>query len=108
MGSNANARKVFLTSLWYLPSFMVLFLLHSNTWKQQQEEETEQKYSPWWKSQLQSFFQQTNDKGRQLCLHEQQVVNNNNNYCPVTIMGKVKAQKLATNNLSSPKVVVQN
>jgi len=32
--SNGNARKVFLTSLWYLPVWMILFLLHSNKWKE--------------------------------------------------------------------------
>jgi protoheme IX farnesyltransferase len=30
--TNANARKVFLTSLWYLPCWLVLFLLHSKVW----------------------------------------------------------------------------
>lgn len=32
--SNGNARKVFLTCLWYLPCWMVLFLLHSKNWKE--------------------------------------------------------------------------
>ena len=36
--SNGNARKVFLTSLWYLPVWMILFLLHSNKWKEGVEE----------------------------------------------------------------------
>ena len=31
--TNANARKVFLTSLWYLPCVMTLFILHSRRWK---------------------------------------------------------------------------
>ena len=31
--SNGSARKVFLTSLWYLPCWMILFLLHSKKWR---------------------------------------------------------------------------
>ena len=40
--SNGNARTVFLTSLWYLPSWMVLFLLHSTNWKQEGDETEEE------------------------------------------------------------------
>eukprot|EP00559_Dactyliosolen_fragilissimus_P007754 CAMPEP_0184859768 /NCGR_PEP_ID=MMETSP0580-20130426/4761_1 /TAXON_ID=1118495 /ORGANISM="Dactyliosolen fragilissimus" /LENGTH=535 /DNA_ID=CAMNT_0027356597 /DNA_START=257 /DNA_END=1861 /DNA_ORIENTATION=+ len=36
--SNSNARKVFFTSLWYLPCWMVLYLLHSNKWKEEDQE----------------------------------------------------------------------
>jgi heme o synthase len=37
--TNANARKVFLTSLWYLPSLLGLFLLHSKFWDQLEEQD---------------------------------------------------------------------
>jgi protoheme IX farnesyltransferase len=30
--TNSNAKRVFLTSLWYLPCWMVLFLIHSKKW----------------------------------------------------------------------------
>jgi len=36
--SNANARKVFLMSLWYLPCWMMLFILHSKTWKNENDD----------------------------------------------------------------------
>ena len=35
--SNGNARKVFLTSLWYLPCVMMLFLLHSRRWHEEEQ-----------------------------------------------------------------------
>ena len=35
--TNANARKVFLTSLWYLPCWLMLFLLHSKVWDEEKE-----------------------------------------------------------------------
>jgi hypothetical protein len=35
--TNANARKVFLTSLWYLPCWLMLFLLHSTGWDDKED-----------------------------------------------------------------------
>lgn len=80
--SNANARKVFLTSLWYLPCVMMLFLLHSRRWhedvtttveikklEQLQGQEDEDNN----KSVLISMQKLMNDiqsKGRELCMHE--------------------------------------
>jgi len=37
--TNAHARKVFLTSLWYLPCVLTLFLLHSKIWDQDENED---------------------------------------------------------------------
>ena len=37
--SNSNARKVFFTSLWYLPCWMILFLLHSKKWHEVLDED---------------------------------------------------------------------
>ena len=67
--TNANARKVFLTSLWYLPSFMMLFLLHSKVWD---EEENTQKDAvrEWISAQVHSV----RELGRQVCLHEKVIM----------------------------------
>ena len=104
--SNADARRVFFTSLWYLPSFMVLYLLHSKTWKQTDEnDENNENNVPVWKTYVHNLVHDINEKGRQLCLHEQVIVNNNhnnnqkdddmNNKCPIQL-GKVKAQQTAS------------
>ena len=79
--SNANARKVFLTSLWYLPTFMVLFLLHSKIWDTEKE-----------KDDIVSKFLSDNihwarGKGRELCVHETAAAKSPhaNEKCPVTV-----------------------
>ena len=75
--SNANARKVFLTSLWYLPCWMMLFLLHSKTWEEEidveeglmvnnKKKEEEEEYQRW----IKEFLSAVRQKGRDMCLHE--------------------------------------
>lgn len=62
--TNANARKVFLTSLWYLPSFMVLFLLHSKVWdEEEKKEDVVTKF-------LADSIHWLRSRGRELCVHE--------------------------------------
>ena len=41
--TNGNARKVFLTSLWYLPCLLGLFILHSKNWSEKSRPEVEEK-----------------------------------------------------------------
>lgn len=82
--TNGNARKVFLTSLWYLPCFMTLFLIHSRRWHENEDEETvatavtatgddgAEKVSGK-KKEDSAFFdwvRRIQSKGRDLCLHE--------------------------------------
>eukprot|EP00584_Thalassiosira_punctigera_P009317 CAMPEP_0172535544 /NCGR_PEP_ID=MMETSP1067-20121228/7504_1 /TAXON_ID=265564 ORGANISM="Thalassiosira punctigera, Strain Tpunct2005C2" /NCGR_SAMPLE_ID=MMETSP1067 /ASSEMBLY_ACC=CAM_ASM_000444 /LENGTH=492 /DNA_ID=CAMNT_0013320481 /DNA_START=99 /DNA_END=1577 /DNA_ORIENTATION=+ len=74
--SNANARKVFLTSLWYLPCVMMLFLLHSRRWhgevtdddslvlKNGGTEDSSVLVS------MQKLMNEIQSKGRDLCVHE--------------------------------------
>ena len=80
--SNANARKVFLTSLWYLPCVMMLFLLHSRRWHEDVTTTTAEIKL----QQLQGLEDEDNNisvlvtmqklmnyiqsKGRELCMHE--------------------------------------
>ncbi|KAL3794216.1 hypothetical protein ACHAW5_000180 [Stephanodiscus triporus] len=74
--SNANARKVFLTSLWYLPCVMMLFLLHSRRWH---EEVTDDNKSTLKNGDvgdvsllvsMQKLMNEIQAKGRELCMHE--------------------------------------
>lgn len=63
--TNANARKVFLTSLWYLPCLLMLLLLHSKVWQDDKERKDDviAQY-------LADSMQAVRSKGRLLCLHE--------------------------------------
>lgn len=84
--SNANARRVFLTSLWYLPCVMMLFLLHSRRWQEDKEEEEEEEVADMEKRKrneveeeegdismliaMQKLMNKVRSKGRELCMHE--------------------------------------
>lgn len=68
--SNANARKVFLTSLWYLPCLMMLFLLHSRRWHEELTEEEMEKESVSLLMSLEKFIHEIQTKGKDLCVHE--------------------------------------
>ena len=61
--TNANARKVFLTSLWYLPSWLVLFLLHSKVWDEDHDRDV-------LRDAVSNLVHSVRDEGRKLCLHE--------------------------------------
>ena len=66
--SNANARKIFLTSLWYLPCWMILFLLHSQKWREgvEDEESIDEELITMLKRKADGVRQ----TGRELCPHE--------------------------------------
>ena len=66
--TNANARKVFLTSLWYLPTFMMLFLLHSRVWDEEENKEKDA-VRAWIAARVHSV----REAGRQVCLHEKAI-----------------------------------
>lgn len=75
--SNANARKVFLTSLWYLPCTMMLFLLHSRRWHEEVTEEEEKLMLKNGEVEdasilvsMQKLMTKIQSKGRDLCMHE--------------------------------------
>jgi protoheme IX farnesyltransferase len=63
--SNANARKVFLTSLWYLPCWMTLYILHSRKWKEGVEKEDDTTIT-----RLKKHVEDLRARGKELCLHE--------------------------------------
>jgi hypothetical protein len=69
--SNSNARKVFLTSLWYLPCLMMLFLLHSRRWHEEiTNDEKEKGHNASILDSLQALMSRIQAKGRELCMHE--------------------------------------
>ena len=78
--TNANARKVFLTSLWYLPCWMILFLLHSKIW----DEDRDDVVLNWVRAGVFDIRQ----RGRELCLHEAAAARNSKApevACPVVL-----------------------
>ena len=86
--SNGNARKVFLTSLWYLPCLMTLFILHSKHWR---EDVTEEEVRIDLHAYIQKKINQIRLKGRELCIHESAVVKEREDKCPVTISRETTA-----------------
>lgn len=86
--TNANARRVFLTSLWYLPSFMMLFLLHSKVWDK--EENTQKDAVHQW---ISTQVHMVRELGRQICIHEKVIME--------------KAVDVETTKLACPLVVGQ-
>ena len=96
--TNANARKIFLTSLWYLPSWLILFLLHSKVW----DEETDKDE---FRDRLSAMIHQLRDQGRQMCIHEHVVAKQEDKEeaaCPVTVGNKTQelVREAATNTAS--------
>mmetsp|Transcript_15010 Transcript_15010/g.24516 ORF Transcript_15010/g.24516 Transcript_15010/m.24516 type:complete len:475 (-) Transcript_15010:30-1454(-) len=65
--SNSNARKVFLTSLWYLPCVMMLFLLHSRRWHEEVTNDDKEKTIL---DSVQTLMTKIQAKGKELCMHE--------------------------------------
>lgn len=69
--SNQNARRLFMSSLWYLPCSLILFCWHSQGMLRETDEEKEQ----------QTLMHSLRDWGRRHCLHEQNAVHET---CPIT------------------------
>jgi len=74
--TNANARKVFLTSLWYLPCVMMLFLLHSRRWHEEVTDDGRLALENGGTEDasilvsMQKLMNDIQSKGRDLCMHE--------------------------------------
>jgi len=94
--SNGNARKVFLTSLWYLPCWMMLFLLHSTKWKEDVIDDENTQINDDVISYLKGRFSNIRNKGKELCVHE--IVHDdaaNSVQCPI-IFGKAQAHHVGS------------
>lgn len=98
--SNASARQVFLTSLWYLPCWMILFLLHSKKWRYGLEDEDIVVGSEEPMLLLKKGAEAIRGKGRELCPHE------------VLVFGKDDSGHLKghsdTNNAAECPVIMTN
>lgn len=117
--SNGSARKVFLTSLWYLPCWMILFLLHSKKWREGVDGDIsiDEELMDTLKRKLDDVRQ----TGRELCPHEifvfgmdkeghlnanaQDSVQGADNKCPV-ILGKATLK--TASSIGSSKTVSTN
>eukprot|EP00549_Striatella_unipunctata_P009080 CAMPEP_0118725826 /NCGR_PEP_ID=MMETSP0800-20121206/33356_1 /TAXON_ID=210618 ORGANISM="Striatella unipunctata, Strain CCMP2910" /NCGR_SAMPLE_ID=MMETSP0800 /ASSEMBLY_ACC=CAM_ASM_000638 /LENGTH=234 /DNA_ID=CAMNT_0006634569 /DNA_START=18 /DNA_END=722 /DNA_ORIENTATION=- len=118
--TNANARRVFLTSLWYLPSLLMLFLLHSKTWDTLPETNNQQqlnnntnnnnKREDWLWNYVYNKIHEIRQVGRDLCIHEmaqQDRVNNNSTNtttttmpaCPIQVTKQTTKDAVQTTNL---------
>lgn len=106
--SNANARKVFLTSLWYLPCLMTLFILHSRKWRDEEEvrDENNVDIQAW----LRARASQLRQFGREHCVHEFVVAKDEvglGDKCPIAL-GKSKAKEATGKGAEVASVVVTN
>ena len=83
--TNTNARKVFLTSLWYLPCWLMLFLLHSKVWDEDHDRDV-------LRDAVSNLIHSVRSEGRKICLHEQIAVKSidteSQSACPVVITKK--------------------
>ncbi|GAX12554.1 protoheme IX farnesyltransferase [Fistulifera solaris] len=85
--TNSNARKVFLTSLWYLPCWLMLYLLHSKVWDEDEMNDPVVRY-------LHDTVHAVRNKGRNLCPHEYAAAEKGDEACPVAITRQA-TQKIA-------------
>eukprot|EP00529_Nitzschia_sp_RCC80_P025686 CAMPEP_0113450760 /NCGR_PEP_ID=MMETSP0014_2-20120614/5991_1 /TAXON_ID=2857 /ORGANISM="Nitzschia sp." /LENGTH=520 /DNA_ID=CAMNT_0000342099 /DNA_START=89 /DNA_END=1651 /DNA_ORIENTATION=+ /assembly_acc=CAM_ASM_000159 len=99
--TNANARKVFLTSLWYLPCWLTLFLLHSKVWDEEKDRDI-------LRDAISDTVHKIRDQGKKLCIHEQVVAqtNHDDDACPVqlTKKGSDAVQEATTTAIQSSNI----
>ena len=102
--TNANARKVFLTSLWYLPCWLVLFLLHSKSW-----DDDKQAQPDWIAQYLAQHIHSVRDKGRELCVHEAVVprISKGPDACPITVASRQSRNGVAHARATAESVAEQ-
>jgi len=92
--TNANARKVFLTSLWYLPTWLVLFLIHSKVWDEEHDQDVV-------RDKLSAAIHAIREQGKQACIHEHVIAKNPSSVgeesaCPVTLSKEITKEMIAT------------
>lgn len=96
--TNAHARKVFLTSLWYLPCWLMLYLLHSKVWDEDEVDDPVVRY-------LHGTIHSIRNKGRDLCPHEYAAAEKGDDGCPVTLT-KQATQKIAHHTQQGPSAIL--
>jgi protoheme IX farnesyltransferase len=95
--TNANARKIFLTSLWYLPCWLTLFLLHSKVWDEEKDRDV-------LRDAISDTVHRVREQGKKLCIHEQVVAqNHDDDKCPIqlTKKGSEAVQEAASTAIQS-------
>jgi heme o synthase len=90
--SNNNARQVFLTSLWYLPCLLMLFLLHSKTFEEDLTNEDKQKQFLLSQA-VTEYILTMRKRGRELCVHETAILESpqpksTKESCPIVFVPK--------------------
>ena len=79
--TNGKARQVFLTSLWYLPWLLMIFLINSKTWDEKESDDNIIRRK------IDEYIHMVRDQGRKLCVHE--VASNGGvEACPVVVAKK--------------------
>ncbi|KAL7530395.1 hypothetical protein ACHAXR_003470 [Thalassiosira sp. AJA248-18] len=115
--SNANARKVFLTSLWYLPCVMMLFLIHSRRWHEEVTDDEGVVDNASLLVKMQKLMNEIQTKGRDLCMHEAIASNDvgiwvgnesnktaiDGSKCPITL-GKAAAENASSSIAAKEKI----
>lgn len=100
--TNANARKVFLTSLWYLPCWLVLFLLHSKVWDEDHDRDV-------LRDKLSAAIHAIRAQGKQACLHEHVIAKHpsppGEEACPVTLSRKISKGAIVNATTSTVRSV---
>lgn len=102
--TNANARKVFLTSLWYLPVILAGFIFHNTLWEENKlkEEETESNNQVLPICQMRQFL-------KDHCVHEIFINKTNGDksiLCPVIISEKVASNAPTLDEITQSTVSV--
>lgn len=106
--TNAKARKVFLTSLWYLPCLLTLFILHSKTWDAVEVDDGTAKLNSdnAIRKVIDEYIHMIRNKGRELCVHEAVVVmDSKEKACPV-VVGKQGKDKVVQEVAASTGSIV--
>jgi len=104
--SNANARKVFLTSLWYLPCLMTLFILHSRRWRNDEEVRESDDFLAY----LKANANKVRSIGREHCIHEVVVGKDNTGLeskCPISL-AKFKTKEVTIKGVTAAVNVTAN
>ena len=104
--SNANARKVFLTSLWYLPCLMTLFILHSRRWRDDEKVRESDDFLAY----LKANANKVRSIGREHCIHEVVVGKDNTGLeskCPISL-AKFKTKEVTIKGVTAAVNVTAN
>ena len=94
--TNAHARQIFITSLWYLPCWLMLYLLHLNHHQTNTEESEKNALVRFIWNRLEEIRQH----GRNYCLHETHKNEESDKSCPAVLLKK-KATLIETSSATS-------